>query len=270
MTQQEREKEFLTIALHMLKNEKQPHNFCLDTPQENEKDKQNANALINNITDIPHAFVLGCVMDAMIKAEYAWMAPYKIFNALLAEKIIKNCSINELEKVPLSKYVSLFEDKSLKLRIRYIKKAAQRFYDAVQLIKCKYHFDASKIWSDKPSSCDVVERFREFNGIGQKISTMAVNILVRSFKVKLADKEAIDISVDRHVMRVMKRLGFVKCNSNEGILKKDIIGKARQMYSQYPGIFDRPCFDTGRCYCSDKTPRCKNCSLNKICKKVGV
>jgi hypothetical protein len=35
-----------------------------------------ADALLNNLDEYPHAFVLACIMDRQIKAERAWMIPF--------------------------------------------------------------------------------------------------------------------------------------------------------------------------------------------------
>ena len=71
----------------------------------------------------------------------------------------------------------------------------------------------------------LVHRFLEFKGCGQKISTMAVNILVRHYKIKLSDYKYIDISVDTHVNRIMKRMGLIDiedplCNESLSIVYK--------------------------------------------------
>ena len=83
------------------------------------------------------------------------------------------------------------------------------FYDAIELIHNKYNDDASNIWKSNPNSAQVGCRFLEFNGVGIKIATMAVNILSRDYKVPMTDMSAIDISPDRHVKRCMYRLGLI-------------------------------------------------------------
>jgi len=34
-----------------------------------------ADDLLNNLKDYPHAFVFGCIMDRQMKAEKAWLIP---------------------------------------------------------------------------------------------------------------------------------------------------------------------------------------------------
>jgi hypothetical protein len=41
-----------------------------------------ADALLNDLEIYPHAFVLACIMDRQIKAEKAWLIPYRIFEKL--------------------------------------------------------------------------------------------------------------------------------------------------------------------------------------------
>lgn len=43
---------------------------------------ENANALLNDLCEFPHAYVLSCIMDRQIKAELAWTIPFKIRNIL--------------------------------------------------------------------------------------------------------------------------------------------------------------------------------------------
>lgn len=40
--------------------------------------KENANSLIRNIGQYPHAFVLACLMDTGVDADTAWAIPYRV------------------------------------------------------------------------------------------------------------------------------------------------------------------------------------------------
>ena len=215
-------------------------------------DDQNINELLNNLEELPHAFVLGCVMDKQIPAHRAWAIPYKIYGEL------GSFDIDFLADVPEEKYKQLFNEGKYH---RFNDQCAGFFYEAVQKIKNDYDGDASKIWSDNPSSKDVVARFREFKGVGPNIAAMATKILATQFKIKMSDYSAIDVSLDVHVVRVMKRLFF-----DDDATDEQIIEKAREINPEFPGIIDSTCFFVGRDYCRPEKTLCQQCPLNKECK----
>ena len=93
---------------------------------------------------------------------------------------------------------------------------SQGIHDALRHIADKYEGSAENIWSGCPSSASLVYRFLEFKGIGPKIATMAANGLVCHFKILVSDHFSIDISPDRHVLRVFKRLGLVPPEPSPG------------------------------------------------------
>ena len=207
---------------------------------------------LNDLEKYPHAFVLGALMDKLIKAERAWAIPYKV------KEELGNFDIDSLVKIPLDKYKKLFNDGSYH---RFNDKCATEFYEAIIKIKNDYDGDASKIWSGNPSSATVVYRFLEFEGIGIKIATMATNILARNFKIPMSDYYSIDISPDVHVTRVMKRLGHVDNDAS----REQIIYKAREIYPEFPGIIDLACFEVGREFCHPNNPNCNDCPLMNEC-----
>ena len=212
-----------------------------------------ADALLNDIENYPHAFVLACIMDRQIKAERAWLIPYRI------SKKIGGFSMELLSKLSREDVFRLMN--APKPLHRFVDKMAYYFYSAVQRIKNKYNGNAANIWSDNPSSAEVVYRFLEFAGVGPKIGSMAANILAREFKIPFSDYYSIDISADVHVRRVLSRLGL--CNVDVTI--EQVIYKARALYPVFPGIMDFPCWEIGRNWCKSNDPACSNCYMNDLC-----
>lgn len=227
------------------KNDNAPVYFVAD---------KRANNLLNDIKGNSHVYVLACLMDRQIKAEKAWMIPQKIFD------ILQTSDFNELQKISLEKYISIFVDNNLH---RFNESMATIFFNGIQDIKTKYQGMASKIWLGKPSSASVVYKFLEFKGCGIKIATMAANILARQFKVEFSDYYSIDISPDVHIMRVMSRMGYIPNAS----AREMVIYKARELYPEFPGIIDFPCWEIGRNWCKPTDPDCANCIVKSVCKR---
>lgn len=217
-----------------------------------------ADRLLNDLEHCPHAFVLACVMDRQIKAERAWLIPYTISERL---GTFSFDALIRLTPAQIMKYMT----KPAPLH-RFAEIMAGLFWSSIQRIGNQYGGNAARIWSGKPASAEVVYRFLEFDGIGPKIASMAVNILARSFKIPLADHYSIDISADVHVRRVFGRLGLCPPDATT----EQLIYKARALHPSFPGIMDSPCWEIGRTWCKPKEPRCGECYMQDCCPSANV
>ncbi len=229
-----------------------------DSPRQTRQYTGNVEAdqMMNDLETFPHAFVLACVMDRQMRAEKAWLIPYAIARKLghFEFQSLSGLSPEEI-------YGLMSNPQPLH---RFPEKMSKNFHAAIQLMASKYNGKASLIWQGEPPSAEVVYRFLEFRGIGQKIATMAVNTLARDFKVKFSDYYSIDISIDVHVRRVFSRLGLIpKDATNE-----QIIYRARALCPEYPGLLDLPAWEIGRNRCKPLVPECVGCYMSDICPKV--
>lgn len=213
-----------------------------------------ADDLLNNIKGYPHVYVLACIMDRQIKAEKAWIIPYKV------SRETEGFEFSKLRSLTADKIKKMFKTNNFH---RFNKEMANNFYQAIQKIHNDYGDDASRIWKDNPPSAVIVRRFLEFRGVGVKIATMAVNILARDFKIPMKDHICIDISPDVHIRRVFQRLGFIPKEASVD----EVIYCARELNPEYPGIFDLSCWEIGRDWCRPNNPACKECYLDKLCPK---
>jgi endonuclease-3 len=212
-----------------------------------------ADALLNDLDTHPHAFVLACVMDRQIKAEKAWLIPYRISEKLggfLME------TLSQLLQADVNRLMSQPEPLH-----RFVDGMSGFFHSAVQRIYSQYAGNAAHIWTGKPSSAEVVYRFLEFDGVGPKIGSMAANILARDFKIPFADYYAIDISADVHVRRVFARLGL--CASDATV--EQVIYKAKALNPEFPGMMDLPSWELGRNWCKARGPECDGCYMKDLC-----
>ena len=219
---------------------------------------QQAKSLVNDLERYPHAFVIGCIMDRQIDADRAWLIPYR-----LAEKIgrpgkpvfsfprlfgLSKGEIQDHMKGPPSLH-------------RFHEEMSRHIHAALRHIAQEYNGSAERIWAGRPSSAGLVYRFLQFEGIGPKIATMAANILVRQFKIPVTDYFSIDISPDRHVRRVLHRLGLIPAKASS----EQIIYRARDLNPKFPGLLDVAAFEIGREMCGPKRPDCGRCMMHDIC-----
>jgi len=210
-------------------------------------------AIVNDIEGHPHAFVIACIMDRQIRAEKAWRIPYEL------KQRFGSFDFSHLAKLSLEE---LGEAMLLPVPLhRFPKVMSKNLRAAIRRIENEFEGDAGKIWVDKPSSATIVRRFLEFEGVGQKIATMAANILVRDFRIDVSDRYSIDISIDVQVRRVFSRMGFVPEHANVDY----VIYRARELHPEYPGIFDLILWELGRTVCRPNQPACVQCPWSHLC-----
>lgn len=217
-----------------------------------------ADALINDLSAHPHAFVIACLMDRQMKYEKAWMIPYKI-SRRIKERGLGEFSIRDLSKLSQEQVKELMS-RPEPLH-RFADKMGGIFRSAIQRITTGYAGDASRIWADEPSSAEAVLRFLKFEGAGPKIATMAVNILARDFKIEFDDFYSVNIPADVQVRRVFARLGLCPSEPTQ------VVYKARALYPEFPGMMDFPCWDIGEKWCRPHDPKCDDCYMNGLCPK---
>jgi len=226
-----------------------------NAPQKHLEFTKNAasDMLLNDLAGHPHAFVLACLMDRQVKAEKAWLIPYEI------SLQIGGFSMEALRKLSLADVNRLMSQP--KPLHRYVDVMSGVLHSAIQRISSQYANDAARIWADNPASAEVVYRFLEFDGAGQKIASMAANILARDFKIPFSDCSAIDISADVHIRRVFGRLGLCPPDANA----EQVVYKAKALYPKFPGLMDLPCWEIGRTWCKARGQECKPCYMNELC-----
>jgi hypothetical protein len=140
---------------------------------------QEADALLNDIAQNPHAFLLACIMDRQIPAERAWLIPYEFRRRLgsFEFSFLSQLSLSDIESTMLN---------PAPLH-RFNKEMSSHFFSAIRQVVNNYSSNTSNIWSKTPSSATIVKRFLQFEGVGIKIATMATNSLVRDFKIPVSD-----------------------------------------------------------------------------------
>ncbi len=214
-----------------------------------------ADALLNNLKRYPHLFLLGVIADRQVKAQRAWMIPIHVAKRLGSPDF-------EVMRSPRKQQWS----RMLKGKHRFAKTIGEACFEGLRKVEEEYKSDARRIWKGRPSSAELVTRFLEFQGIGPKLATMAVNILSTRYDVPLADHYSVDISADVHVRRVFRRLQLVPPDATVD----QVIFRARALSPRFPGALDRPAFEIGRKWCRSKVPLCTECYMKNVCPSAVV
>lgn len=209
--------------------------------------------LTNDIRRYPHFFVLGALMDRQIKAEQAWVIPYRLSERIGGPEFERFATLS-------AGRIRQTMTRPRKLH-RFVPTMSGILHGGIQRIHTQYGGRASRIWRGKPSSAEVVYRFLQFEGVGIKLASMSANILARAFKVEFSEYSSIDISPDVHVRRVMSRLGLVgpKADATE------VVYRARSLHPEFPAVLDMAAFSIGRSWCRSRKPLCEDCYMARLC-----
>ncbi len=222
--------------------------------------KYYAYGIINDVNMHPLHFLFGVIFDYQIPYKKAWRAPYELEERLRERKIPFNTkSIASMDERELTQIIRT--EPSLH---RYPSRVSNALIEAAKLVVTKYNSDPSNIWNDKPTAKQLESRFDEFKLVSQKKASMAVRILVDWFDIPISgDKSSIDISADRHVIRVLKRLSLIDKEEPDRAIQA-----ARELNPEYPGALDFPAWAIGIKWCKPKEADCGSCTMNDICPKV--
>jgi len=201
-------------------------------------------------------FLMATILDQGVGFEKAWEGP-KILEKRLGHSVPN--SISQMSVVDLARVI-----RSPKSLHRFPNQMAKYLKKSCKLLATKYNSDFRNVWKDLNSSqtYQVIERLIDFYGIGQKKATMATRILWELGPLSGFDTKQIDISLDRHVVRVFLRTGLV--DKEEPF---EILYVARQLLPDFPALLDPPSWKIGKDFCHRSDPHCDLCPLCEPCPK---
>jgi len=217
----------------------------------------------------PNALLFSAIFNYQIKYEKALEAPFELASRLGHLDVRR---LAKMRQEDLTKHIR--GDETVHSLHRFPSVVAGRLIAASKLLLRKYEGNAANIWPNGESAAEVVRRFDEFKGIGQKISRLMGCVLVRYLGVTLVNWQALDIAVDRHVARVFLRTGLV--NRSPGIypvseLVDEVTAKARTLYPKFPAALDEPAVAVGMGWCTAEKAYCDwpedPCPLRRSCPK---
>lgn len=203
------------------------------------------------------AFLFAVILDQGAQAERIWEIPYYL------KKIMGHLDVYKIATLKEEKIHQIFEQ--LPSKPRYWKTASKRIINAANQIIKRYEGQTENIWNDNPRAGDLQARLDNFDGIGQKKTSMATRILGMDLNIPIRNWNEMDISVDEMIQRVFSRASLSSTSNPQ-----EIIECARRLNPSFPGALDYPCWDIGRTWCHPQNPDCAGCYINQECPKIGV
>lgn len=200
------------------------------------------------------AFLVGVICDQGIKAERAWAAPYHLRHRLGHWDLDRIAAEHGRVREAVAQKPAL---------VHMTNKVPKWIVSAAQQVLNYYDGAAAKIWANEPPAARVIHRLQAFDGIGQKKSAMAVELLARILGVSFTDFEGSEIAYDVHVRRVFLRSGLV-ARDDLG----EMVQAARKLHPQHPGLLDFPAWDIGRTWCRPTNPDCQACPIAAACPQL--
>lgn len=101
------------------------------------------------------------------------------------------------------------------------------------------------------------EALEALPGVGRKTANVVLNVLAG----------LPTMAVDTHVARVSVRLGLVEATENRLQIEEQLL---ERVPAQWGRIAHHLLIFHGRYHCTARSPKCSDCPVVKICKKLGV
>ena len=217
-------------------------------------DPQKDKILSNN----PYMLMIMWLMSAQYDAEKASLIPF-ILQARLGHcdmLFIASLHLHQVEQAMI--YPTKIH--------RFPKKRAEYLYSMAHFITERYNGEPSNIWKNA-SSKEITRRLLEIKGFGPKLASMVPINLIRNLDMRLTDQETMDIAVDVHVERVLKRTGLCRQDADYS----EMASSARKIAAQGGRLameLDLPLWATGKFFCHENNAKCAYCPLGEHCPKI--
>jgi hypothetical protein len=241
------------------------------------------------------AFIIATICDQRIRSEIIWeCAPDQkcIPNALyewltkqgldFRASVIYRIGVDKLREwfreYMMDKWPEKMREES---REEWLKHIPGYIIESCEKIWREYNDDPDSIFiagGEKLSVPLIYFMLRQFPGIGPKKASMIARDFAsggclltclrerlkrRGVNLEVTHVYFSEMSVDVHVRRVLKRLGFSRYREPQ-----DFQNLARIIYPENPGLVDLFIWNLGRNICKVK-PKCQECPLNSICEEYS-
>lgn len=208
-------------------------------------------AWLLDISERPHAFVLGCALAGSERD------PGALLQRLSGR--LGHFDVNRLAILPAGDLVSALARPAAIARAP--ERAASIILGGAARILREYHGDAARIWLGIPASATIVRRLLEFEGVSREAAVAGACALVRDHRIKVSDRSSLDLTPDAAVVRVMARLGLL----DEGASRDSAIYVAREISPDFPAVVESCLVEIARTVCRSAEPQCRACGFADVC-----